>query len=87
MGAYVLTVPPSGGCSNTSTNTLEPLMFQKEISSDGSVNTVDAMYPAMPFFLYLEPLFHNQEGGFYPNELLHARSWDEFPECYWARGG
>ena len=51
-------------------------MFQKEISSDGNVNTVDVMYPAMPFFLYanpellrynLEPLFQNQEGGFYPN--------------------
>lgn len=77
MGAYVLTVPPtSDSCSNGSTNTSEPLMFQKEISSDGNVNTVDVMYPAMPFFLYanpellrynLEPLFQNQEGGFYPN--------------------
>ena len=27
-------------------------MFQKEISSDGNVNTVDVMYPAKPFFLY-----------------------------------
>ena len=76
MGAYVLTVPPSGGCSNASTNTSEPLMFQKEISSDGNVNTVDVMFPAMPFFLYanpellrlnLEPLYQNQESGFYPN--------------------
>jgi hypothetical protein len=69
MGAYVLTVNP-----NTTEKT--PLMFQKEISSDGNVNTVDVMYPAMPFFLYanpqllkynLEPLFQNQEGNFYPN--------------------
>ena len=76
MGAYVLTVPPSAGCSNASTNTSEPLMFQKEISSDGNVNTVDVMFPAMPFFLYanpellrlnLEPLYQNQESGFYPN--------------------
>ena len=76
MAAYVLTVPPSGGCSNTGVNTSEPLFFQKEISSDGNVNTVDVLYPAMPFFLYanpellrysLEPLFQNQEGGFYPN--------------------
>ena len=46
-------------------------MFQKEISSDGNVNTVDVMFPAMPFFLYanpellrynLEQLFQNQEG-------------------------
>ena len=76
MGAYIMTVPPSGGCSNTSVNTSEPLLFQKEISSDGNVNTVDVLYPAMPFFLYanpelirysLEPLFQNQESGFYPN--------------------
>lgn len=76
MGAYVLTVPPPPGCANSTTNTSEPLMFQKEISSDGNVNTVDVMYPAMPFFLYanpellrynLEPLFQNQEAGFYPN--------------------
>ncbi|KAF6224395.1 hypothetical protein HO133_010972 [Letharia lupina] len=76
MGAYVLTVPPSGGCSNGGVNVSEPLFFQKEISSDGNVNTVDVLYPAMPFFLYanpellrysLEPLFQNQESGFYPN--------------------
>ena len=76
MGAYVLAVPPSGGCSNTGVNMSEPLFFQKEISSDGNVNTVDVLYPAMPFFLYanpellrysLEPLFQNQESGFYPN--------------------
>ena len=75
MGAYVLAVPPAGGCNNT-LNTSEPLMFQKEISSDGNVNTVDVMFPAMPFFLYanpellkfnLEPLLQNQEGNFYPN--------------------
>ena len=76
MGAYILAVPPTGACVNNGANTSEPLMFQKEISSDGNVNTVDVMYPAMPFFLYanpellkynLEPLFQNQEGQFYPN--------------------
>ncbi|KAL8668741.1 MAG: hypothetical protein Q9168_006637, partial [Polycauliona sp. 1 TL-2023] len=74
MGAYVLAIPPSSSNGNA---TIEPLMFQKEISSDGNTNTVDVMYPAMPFFLYanptllrynLEPLFQNQEGGFYPND-------------------
>ena len=80
MGAYVLAVPPTGSCLSacaiSGANTSEPLMFQKEISSDGNVNTVDVMFPAMPFFLYanpellkynLEPLFQNQEGNFYPN--------------------
>lgn len=34
MGAYVLTVNPSNNEDNT-----DPLMFQKEISSDGNVNS------------------------------------------------
>lgn len=90
MGAYVFTVPPSGGCSNSSSNTSEPLMFQKEISSDGNVNTVDVMYPAMPFFLYvnpdllrynLEPLYQNQEGGFYPNQYSMHDLGTHFPNA------
>lgn len=77
MGAYTLAIPPSSGKGNASSNATEPLMFQKEISSNGNTNTVDVMYPAMPFFLYanpnllrynLEPLIQNQEGGFYPND-------------------
>lgn len=75
MGAYVFAIPPTLTCGND-TDTSEPLMFQKEISSDGNVNTVDVMYPAMPFFLYanpdllrfnLNPLYYNEEQGFYPN--------------------
>jgi hypothetical protein len=90
MGAYVFTVPPSGGCSNSSSNLSEPLMFQKEISSDGNVNTVDVMYPAMPFFLYanpnllrfnLEPLYQNQEGGFYPNQYSMHDLGTHFPNA------
>ena len=90
MGAYVLTESPAGGCSNSSTDASEPLMFQKEISSDGNVNTVDVMYPAMPFFLYanpdllrynLEPLYQNQEGGFYPNEYSMHDLGTHFPNA------
>ena len=75
MGAYVLAIPPALDCSND-TDLSSPFVFQKEISSDGNVNTVDVMYPAMPFFLYanpdllrynLNPLYQNQESGFYPN--------------------
>ncbi|KAL8942802.1 MAG: hypothetical protein Q9211_001231 [Gyalolechia sp. 1 TL-2023] len=77
MAAYTLAIPPSSGGPNSSSNATEPLMFQKEISSNGNVNTVDVIYPAMPFFLYanpdllrytMEPLYQYQEGGFYPNE-------------------
>ena len=85
MGAYVLAVPPA-----SSSNASEPLMFQKEIASDGNVNTVDVMYPAMPFFLYanpellkynLEPLFQNQEGSFYPNEYSMHDLGSNFPNA------
>ena len=53
----------------------DPLIFFKEISSDGNLNTVDVIYPAFPFFLYtnpkwlawlLEPLIENQLSGQYP---------------------
>ena len=86
MGAYALTVPPPVNSSDSS----QPLMFQKEISSDGNVNTVDVMYPAMPFFLYsnvellrynLEPLYQNQEGGFYPNAYSMHDLGTNFPNA------
>ncbi|OTA98868.1 hypothetical protein M426DRAFT_42491, partial [Hypoxylon sp. CI-4A] len=77
MGAYVLAVPPSDpNSSSAEADTVEPLMFQKEISSNGNMNTVDVLYPAAPFFLYanptllkyiLQPLCELQEGAFYPN--------------------
>ena len=53
----------------------EPLIFFKEISSDGNMNTVDVIFPAFPFFLYtnprwlaylLEPLIEHQLSGQYP---------------------
>ncbi|KAH8105922.1 DUF1793-domain-containing protein [Cristinia sonorae] len=58
-------------------NTSDVLMFMKEISSDGNVNTVDVIFPAWPAFLYanaalgkalLLPLFEYQATGQYPNK-------------------
>jgi hypothetical protein len=54
-----------------------PLLFLKEISSNGDFQTVDVIFPAFPFFLYtnprwlaylLEPLLEHQMSGQYPNE-------------------
>ena len=82
MGAYVLTVNPE--------NANEPLFWQKEISSDGNVNTVDVMFPTMPFFLFanpellrytLEPLYMNQEGIFYPNQYSMHDLGTHFPNA------
>ena len=65
-------------------NVDEPFLFQKEISSNGNTNTVDVVYPAMPFFLYaspkllkyvLEPIFLMQEAALYPNEYAMHGTW------------
>lgn len=58
------------------TNTTDtPLVFMKEISSDGNVNTVDVIFPWHPIGIYtnptilkllLDPLFINQEAGYWP---------------------
>ena len=88
MGAYVLAVPPPS--PNGSSNASEPLMFQKEISSNGNTNTVDVMFPAMPFFLYsnpdllkfvMEPLYEFQEAGFYPNAYSMHDLGTHFPNA------
>ena len=63
-----------GACSFAGTPD-DPLIFFKEISSDGNMNTVDVIYPAFPFFLYtnpkwlawlLEPLLEHMGSGQYP---------------------
>ncbi|KAJ7129539.1 DUF1793-domain-containing protein [Mycena epipterygia] len=66
--------------SKTSTgawNMTDIILFMKEISSDGNVNTVDVIFPAWPIFLYtnpalgkylLEGLFRYQASGQYPNK-------------------
>lgn len=84
LAAYVLTTP-----SNT-TDGNEPLAFQKEISSNGNVNTVDVIFPAHPFFLWanpdwlrfiLTPLFINQEEHFYPNDYSMHDLGSHFPNA------
>ena len=54
-----------------------PILFLKEISSNGNSQTVDVIFPAFPFFLYtnprwlaylLEPLIEYMLSGQYPND-------------------
>lgn len=54
-----------------------PLIFLKEISSNGNCQTVDVIFPSAPFFMYtnprwlaylLEPLIEHQLSGQYPNK-------------------
>ncbi|KZT12529.1 DUF1793-domain-containing protein [Laetiporus sulphureus 93-53] len=73
FGAIEFTVSKdSSGAYNTS----DLMTFLKEISSDGNVNTVDVIFPALPAFLYtnpvivkdlLLPLLEYQMTGQYPN--------------------
>ncbi|KAF2172479.1 hypothetical protein M409DRAFT_63152 [Zasmidium cellare ATCC 36951] len=83
MGAYILTAPPPPTCNESfSTHQSEPFMFQKEISSNGNMNTIDVMYPAMPFFLYTYPelirfLAIHDLGTAFPNGTGHIAGDDE----------
>ncbi|EIN10412.1 DUF1793-domain-containing protein [Punctularia strigosozonata HHB-11173 SS5] len=74
LGATEITLSKN---TDGSFNTNDVLMFMKEISSDGNVNTVDVIMPAWPIFLYLNPalgkylllpLFEYQATGQYPNK-------------------
>jgi len=59
----------------------DPLVFLKEISSNGDIQTVDVIFPFHPIALYanpdlirfmLDPLFINQEAGYWPKkEAIH----------------
>ncbi|KAL1676966.1 DUF1793-domain-containing protein [Schizophyllum commune] len=73
FGATEITISGSEGAWNTS----DVLMFIKEISSDGNLNTVDIIMPAWPVFVYtnidyckylLQPLLDYQASGQYPNK-------------------
>ncbi|KAG9004392.1 hypothetical protein FRB94_002410 [Tulasnella sp. JGI-2019a] len=74
LGATEITISKDG---SRNWNTSDVMMFMKEISSSGNVNTVDVIYPAWPAFLYtnpalgkylLEPLLAYQATGQYPNK-------------------
>lgn len=64
------------GATSFSGTPENPLLFLKEISSNGNTQTVDVIFPTFPFFLYtnprwlaylLEPLLEHQLSGQYPN--------------------
>lgn len=74
MGAIELTISKG---SDGSWNTSDTLVFLKEISSDGNVNTVDVIFPSWPVLLYTNPvlgkylllgLLEYQATGQYPNK-------------------
>ncbi|KAI2624489.1 DUF1793-domain-containing protein [Xylaria nigripes] len=83
MGGYVFAVDPDP-------SRLDPLVFLKEISSDGNVNTVDVLYPAAPFSLYANPnmlryalqsLFDYQEAKTYTDSFCIHDIGRNFPNA------
>jgi hypothetical protein len=65
-----------------------PILFLKEISSNGNCQTVDVIFPAFPFFLYtnprwlaylLEPLLEHMLSGQYPNDYTMHDLGAHFP--------
>jgi len=67
-----------------------PILFLKEISSDGNLQTIDVIYPAFPFFLYtnprwlvylLEPLIEHTLSGQYPNKYAMHDLGSSFPNA------
>jgi hypothetical protein len=76
------------GATSFSGTPENPLLFLKEISSNGNSQTVDVIFPAFPFFLYtqpkwlaylLEPLLEHQLSGQYPNKYSMHDLGTHFP--------
>lgn len=68
----------------------DPLLFMKEISSDGNTQTIDVIFPSFPFFLYtnprwlaylLEPLIEHMMSGQYPNKYAMHDLGSSYPNA------
>ncbi|KAL2136377.1 hypothetical protein VTI74DRAFT_4021 [Chaetomium olivicolor] len=78
------------GATQFSGTPSNPIIFLKEISSNGNFQTVDVIFPAFPFFLYtnprwlgylLEPLLEHQLSGQYPNDYSMHDLGAHFPNA------
>ena len=76
------------GATSFSGTPENPILFLKEISSNGNSQTVDVIFPAFPFFLYtnprwlaylLEPLIEHMLSGQYPNKYTMHDLGTHFP--------
>ncbi|OJJ51628.1 hypothetical protein ASPZODRAFT_88215 [Penicilliopsis zonata CBS 506.65] len=68
----------------------DPILFLKEISSNGNFQTIDVIFPSFPFFLYtnprwlaylLEPLIEHMLSGQYPNTYAMHDLGTHFPNA------
>ncbi|KAF4211906.1 hypothetical protein CNMCM5878_001922 [Aspergillus fumigatiaffinis] len=68
----------------------DPILFLKEISSNGNFQTIDVIFPSFPFFMYtnprwlaylLEPLIEHMLSGQYPNTYAMHDLGAHFPNA------
>ncbi|KAA8646204.1 hypothetical protein EYZ11_001494 [Aspergillus tanneri] len=68
----------------------DPILFLKEISSNGNFQTIDVIFPTFPFFMYtnprwlaylLEPLIEHALSGQYPNSYAMHDLGAHFPNA------
>lgn len=68
----------------------DPILFLKEISSNGNFQTIDVIFPSFPFFMYtnprwlaylLEPLIEHMLSGQYPNTYAMHDLGTHFPNA------
>lgn len=78
------------GATSFSGTPENPILFLKEISSNGNFQTIDVIFPAFPFFLYtnprwlaylLEPLIEHMLSGQYPNTYAMHDLGAHFPNA------
>jgi hypothetical protein len=78
------------GATQFSGTAEDPIIFLKEISSNGNFQTVDVIFPSFPFFLYtnpqwllylLNPLIEHQLSGQYPNKYSMHDLGAHFPNA------
>lgn len=78
------------GATSFSGTAEDPILFLKEISSNGNFQTIDVIFPSFPFFLYtnprwlaylLEPLIEHMLSGQYPNTYAMHDLGSHFPNA------
>ncbi|KAK2782651.1 hypothetical protein FQN53_009667 [Emmonsiellopsis sp. PD_33] len=78
------------GATSFSGTAENPILFLKEISSNGNFQTIDVIFPSFPFFLYtnprwlaylLEPLIEHMLSGQYPNTYAMHDLGTHFPNA------
>ncbi|KAK0490834.1 hypothetical protein IW261DRAFT_1547137 [Armillaria novae-zelandiae] len=78
MGSMEVTISKT---TDGSWNTDDVLVFMKEISSDGNINTVDVIFPAWPL------LFRYQATGQYPNAWSVHDIGSSYPKAFGHNDG